>query len=457
MMMKSVKSQNSLIVNIDDSVFDNYTGLVYDIAQNYGIELLIVGGAPREILLSRKPKDIDFLIIRGDANLIPMQLHKEHGFFYPVLFERFGTYRTGIKNKHDFEMEFIPIRGHTIEEDLLLRDFTINTLTMRRLSPYKYEIMDILGSGVNALEQKVLKTPIEPEKTIKDDPLRIMRAVRFYCTHNMNLDPLLINASRKLSILLGEVAMERIRDELFIILLTNAPSRGLLLMKELNILKIIIPEILPMVGFDQRSPYHKDELFTHSLLVMDNTPPRIETRLAALFHDAGKPTSMQQTADKVTYYGHQDKSAELFRTFAHRLKLPNHIAETTELLIKRHMINYTSEWKDSTVKKFIKHNHDILDQLLVLYRADASSLADPVKALSMVDELTHRINQQKIEEIAKLESPLNGDEIQSLLNIPPGPKIGEIKKAIVDAILEGLIEPTKSAAEQFVRQTYASH
>jgi poly(A) polymerase len=93
----------------------------------------------------------------------------------------------------------------------------------------------------------------------------------------------------------------------------------------------------------------------------------------------------------------------------------------------------------------------------VLYRADASSLADPVKALSMVDELTHRINQQKIEEIAKLESPLNGDEIQSLLNIPPGPKIGEIKKAIVDAILEGLIEPTKSAAEQFVRQTYASH
>ncbi|MGB9735110.1 MAG: CCA tRNA nucleotidyltransferase [bacterium] len=454
MRIRMAMSRNRLIVTVEDHTFNYYTKLVYSIARDQGIELVIVGGAPREIMLGRKPKDIDFLVLKGNPQTVPLMLHTNHDFFYPVLFEKFGTYRTGIKGTHELEMEFIPIRADTVEKDLLLRDFTINTMIMIPAGEHQYEINDILGKALNALREKVLQTPVEPEITIKDDPLRIMRAVRFFCTIGMQLDPALKSASKALAHLLKDVAVERIRDELFIILLSNTPSRGMLLMKDLGILDIIMPEVLPMIGFDQRSPYHKDELFTHSLRVMDNTPAWIETRLSALFHDTGKPFSTQQTGEKVTYYGHQDKSAELFRTFSSRLKIPNHISDTVEALIKRHMINYTPDWKDSTIRKFIKHNHNILDYLLALYRADASSLADPSKALSMVDELTNRINQQHVEQISRLKSPLNGNEIQKLLNIPPGPKIGEIKKAIVDAILEGTIEPTKSAAEAFIKQAY---
>lgn len=454
MMIKMTMTKGKLIISVDEPKFNHYVQLVYSIAREKKIDLVIIGGAPRDILLGKKPKDIDFLILKGDPKIIPLELHANYGFFYPVLFEKFNTYRTGIKGNQEIEMEFIPIRGDTLEKDLLLRDFTINTLTMSLIAPYKYEIDDVLCNGLQAFETRIIKTPIKPDDTIIDDPLRIMRAVRFSCTLDMKLDPELKVASKMLSYLLKNVAFERVRDELFIILLSRMPSEGVVLLKELGILDLIMPELIPMIGFDQKSPYHKDELFTHSLLVMDNTPPQLQTRLAALFHDTGKPFSTQQTGEKVTYYGHQDKSAELFRNFSNRLKLPKHIADTVEALIKRHMINYTSDWKDSTIRKFIKHNNDILNYLLALYRADAASLADPLTALSMVDELTNRINQQQIEQISKLESPINGDEIQRLLNIPPGPRVGEIKKAIVDAILDGLIEPTKQAAEAFIKQTY---
>ncbi len=447
-------NDQKLQISLDEPAIDAAIELVGRIAAQHGIEFTIVGGAPREILLHRKPKDIDILVIKGDARTIPLELHLSHGFFYPVLFDKFGTYRTGLQGAHPIDMEFVPLRASTLRDDLLLRDFTLNTLTMKRISALRYEITDTLGSALGALEQGLLQTPIPPGQTITDDPLRILRGVRFSCTLGMHMDPPFKETAKRLAPLLREVAVERVRDELFMILVSDRPSRGVLLMQELGLLEVVMPEILPMIGFDQRSPYHKDELFTHSLEVMDQTHPRIETRLAALFHDTGKPSSLQETGDKVTYYGHQDKSAALFRAFSTRLRLPNQLAARTESLIQRHMINYTPEWKDSTVKKFIRNNYDILEQLLDLYRSDAGSLADPLKPLSMVDELTGRINRQQVEQISRLESPLNGTEIQELLALPPGPKIGEIKNAIVDAILEGTLEPTSQAARDFILKTY---
>lgn len=454
MKTRKIINEKKIEVSFHEPDFDNYVELVYSIAKKKGVELLIVGGAPRELLLHRKPKDIDFVVIKGSAQAVPLHLHEVCAFFYPVLFEKFGTYRTGLQGERGIEMEFIPLRGKTLQDDLLLRDFTINTLTMNRTGMFTYEITDTLGRALDAVESKIIQTPIEPGSTIHDDPLRIMRAIRFACTIGMNIEGHLADAIKKLAPLLNTVAVERIRDELFMILVSGNASKGLRLMQELGVIGVIMPEIIPMFGFDQRSPYHKDELFTHSLVVMDKTHQDIETRLAALFHDTGKPHSMQASADKVTYYGHQDKSAELFRSFANRLKLPHSIANTAEILIKRHMINYTAEWKDSTIRKFIKYNYDVLDQLLDLYRADSGSLADPSRPLSMVEELTGRINQQHVEQISRLESPLDGNEIQKLLSIPAGPKIGEIKKAIVDAILEGTIEPTKPSAEAFVKEQY---
>ena len=144
-------NENKIEVEFHEPVLDNYIELVYSIAANHGIDIVMVGGAPREILLRRKPKDLDFLVVKGDARTIPMQLHMVYGFFYPVLFDKFGTYRTGMQGEKSVDMEFIPIRGQTIGDDLLLRDFTVNTLTMKRLSAFHYEICDMLGSALIAL------------------------------------------------------------------------------------------------------------------------------------------------------------------------------------------------------------------------------------------------------------------------------------------------------------------
>ncbi len=394
-------------------------------------------------------------MIKGSALAVPLSLHESYGFFYPVLFDKFGTYRTGIRGGKGIEMEFIPMRGRTLPEDLALRDFTINTLTMRPTGPSTFEITDTLGSALTDIGKRIIRTPIDPWKTISDDPLRSMRAVRFSCTLSMEIELPLGETVRKLSSLLNHVAPERVRDELFVVLLSDVPSKGLKLMRELGLLEVVMPEILPMIGFDQRSPYHKDELFTHSLTVMDRTHPSLETRLAALFHDAGKPQSMQSSPGKVSYYGHQDVSAALFGSFAGRLKLPRSVTETAGALIRRHMVNYAPAWKDSTIRKFIRNNGAILDQLMDLYAADAGSLADPTGPLNMVEELAGRIQQQHVEEISNIESPLDGNAIQRLLGIAPGPKIGEIKRAIIDAILEGVLEPTQPATEAFVRNKFA--
>ncbi|MCL4557096.1 MAG: HD domain-containing protein [Deltaproteobacteria bacterium] len=454
-MTRRTASEGKTEISLHEPVFDTYVEIVYSIAREKGVELLIVGGAPRELLLHRRPKDIDFVVMKGSALAVPLHLHTAHGFFYPVRFEKFGTYRTGIQGEKGIEMEFIPMRGKALLEDLALRDFTINTLTMRRTGTSTYEISDALGSALDDIDRGIIRTPIEPWKTIGDDPLRSMRAVRFACTIGMHIEQPLKEAVQRLAPLLNSVAAERIRDELFAVLLSDSPSKGIRLMQELGILEVIMPEVLPTMGFDQRSPYHKDELFTHSLAVMDRTRPSIETRLAALFHDTGKPRSMQSSPGKVTYYGHQDISAGIFRSFAGRLKLPHSVADTAEALIRRHMINYTPEWKDSAVRRFIKNNYALLDQLLDLYAADAGSLADPAGPLRMVGELAGRIRQQHAERISRIESPLDGNEIQEILGIPAGPRIGEIKRGIVDAILDGVIEPTKSSAEAFLRDRYA--
>ncbi|MCL4479448.1 MAG: HD domain-containing protein [Deltaproteobacteria bacterium] len=444
------------IVRFENAYIDRYIEFADEIAKKHNVELLIVGGAPRELLLNKSPKDIDFIVVKGDAIEVPMELHRSAGFFYPVSFEKFGNFRTGIHNDYNIQMEFVPIRAKNIIDDLLLRDFTINTLIMKRINRFSYEISDLLGRAFLALENKILQTPVDAVQTIKDDPLRILRAIRFSCILEFNMEQSLQDTIRSNVSLINGVAAERIREELFMIMNSQKPSKGIQLMNELGILDVLMPEIKITVGFDQRSHYHKDELFIHSLEVMDKTKPNISTRLAALFHDVGKPLSKHEQGKKVTYYGHQDKSSELFEAFARRLKIPYSIAATAGLLIKRHMINYTSDWKDSTIKKFIRTNYDILDKLLDLHRADASSLADQDYMLNGVNEFESRIHEQKLDEVGRLESPLDGSEIQNLLNIPPGPKIGEIKKAVVDAILEGTIEPTKQSAEAFIKKVYAA-
>jgi len=234
-----------------------------------GLDAYLVGGFLRDALLKIDCKDIDILVM-DQAQALAQYLHTNKGFYSPILFKTFGTYRTFYEG---WEIEIVPPRAKTLKEDLLLRDFTINTLTARLGKEFiggsTIDAEDNLGAAVKDLDKKIVRTPINPEKSIADDPIRALRAVRFSCSLNFAIDDELSNAIRSSSGLLKDAAIERIRDELVRSILLAPPSRCLKLMHDLGLLGAIAPELLPAVGHKQKSPYHYQDVFDHCLSVMD--------------------------------------------------------------------------------------------------------------------------------------------------------------------------------------------
>ena len=420
-----------------------------------GLDAYLVGGFLRDALLKIDCKDIDILVM-DQAQALAQYLHTNKGFYSPILFKTFGTYRTFYEG---WEIEIVPPRAKTLKEDLLLRDFTINTLTARLGKEFiggsTIDAEDGLGTAVKDLDKKIVRTPINPEKSIADDPIRALRAVRFSCSLNFSIDEGLSNAIRSSSRLLKDAAVERIRDELVRSILLAPPSRCLKLMHDLGLLGAIAPELLPAVGHKQKSPYHYQDVFDHCLSVMDACEPELVLRLSALFHDIGKTESEAVVDGRYVYYGHQKVSSEKARSFLDRLRFSKEVRDSVMKLVENHMVCYTEEWKDSTVKRFMRKMGPLWDRLMLLLKADASSLRPEVHThLKNYEELLRRAESIRINEVQSLISPLNGNEIRELLGIPPGPLVGEIKEKIVSAIMDGHIPNTKEAARDWVRNAF---
>ncbi len=410
------------------------------------MEAYIVGGMPRDKIMGRECKDIDVLVVNKPAKALADLLHKKEGFHRPVLFKRFGTFRVGRDN---VEVEIVNLRDKDLKSDLLHRDFTINTLLMRINKGRLGKIIDLLGCGVEDIKRGIIKTPLDPDISIQEDPVRMMRAFRFSAMLGFKIAPELERAIIKYSGLIKESPAERVRDEFEKILLSQRPSETFKQLHDSGLLKYILPELDETYGFDQKSPYHHEDLFHHTLSAVDRSPAKLHIRLAALFHDLGKKEAQKTVNDKVVHYGHQNYSVIKAKIAMKRLRFPKRLIERVVFLVQHHMVQYSPEWSDSAVRRFVRKMGHQLNDMLELLDADWGSLKHK-ENFNLLNELKVRINKLQVDTIISVKSPIDGNEIKKILGIPEGPDVGRAKEAIVNAIIENIIPPTPSAAKKFL-------
>ena len=453
-----------------------FIATVSSIADKMGVEVYVVGGYVRDILLNREKKEVDLLVI-GNGPEFAQKIAASLGIKNVSIFKNFGTAQFNYK---DYVLEFVGARKEsyskesrnprvttgTFEDDISRRDFTINTLAVSLVKENFGEIIDTF-SGLQDLNKKLIKTPLDPEITFSDDPLRMMRAIRFASELRFQVAPESIEASKKLKERLKTlpdgrqiVSQERITDEFLKILGSPQPSVGLNLLYVTGILEIIFPEIANLAGVDQRKDYHHKDVFFHTLQVVDNISLATEDiwlRFAALVHDIAKPQT-KKFVEGIgwTFHGHEELGARIMKHIFKRMKLPFNKQNYIEKLVRLHlrpMALAREEVTDSAIRRFIVDAGEDLEDLITLCRADITS-KDPQKVSEYLENYERVMKKVwEVEEKDKLrafQSPVRGDEIMKVCNLKPSKKVGEIKKAIEDAILEGKIGNNYEEAYEYL-------
>ena len=434
----------------------------------YEGRIFLVGGIVRDKVMGRPPtEDVD-MVLEEDALEFARFLYKqgitEHR---PVTYPRFGTAMVTIEG-HTVELvgarkeSYAPesrkpeVERATLCDDILRRDFTINTL-LENL--HTGELLDLTGKGLMDIKAGIIRTPTEPATTFYDDPLRMLRAVRFAVRFDFEIEPKTYEAIIKDAQRLNIISKERIRDEFAKILLSDRPARGLRTLKETGLLAQFALEFLPMQGVTQDGG-HIYDVWEHTLHALDSLPPQADLvlRLAVLFHDTGKPTT--KTVDDEGhshFYGHEELSAEIARKVMNRLRFPTSETARVARLVSMHMRigEYKSEWKDAAVRRLMRDAGPDISDLIALARADRVG-ANPAATRGDLMELEHRMENILLKiPVHKMESPLDGKEIMDLLHISSGPKVKEIKNFLCEQVIEGKIAPEdKEAARELVLKRF---
>ena len=439
------------------------------LADEIGISVWAVGGFVRDKLLDRTVTDIDFAVV-GDGPDFARQVAKRLGTKTVVVFERFGTAMVHVGN---FKLEFVGTRKEeylpdsrkpivtesSLDDDLLRRDFTINAIAMGLNQKNFGKLYDPLG-GREDLEKKIIRTPLAPDVTFKDDPLRILRAIRFASRFDFEIEEKTFAALKNNVDRLKIISQERITEELMKMLEHDKPSLSFLLMDEVGVLESVLPEISVMKGVEQRAGYHHKDVFKHTLMVVDNVAAvsdKIELRLTALFHDVGKPVT-KKFIDGIgwTFHGHEEIGARMLGRICRRLKLSNQITKYVQKLTRLHLrpISLAEEGvTDSAIRRLIVQAGDDLNDLITLCRADITS-QNPQRVkrhLQNFDHVVQRIAEvEEKDRMRAFQSPVRGEEIMEVCALKPGPKVGKLKKMIEEAILEGEIPNEHDAALEFL-------
>jgi poly(A) polymerase len=438
---------------------------VQAVARRAGVRALVVGGYVRDRLLGGEParhiREVDILVEGSGATRLATEVSRTLELSHPpVLFERFGTAHLDLDREHALEFvssraeKYDPssrkpeVRPGTLAEDVVRRDFTVNSLLME----WDGTVLDLTGRGLEDLKARRIVTPLDPQVTFDEDPLRMLRAVRFATTLGFMLDPTVEAAIRSQSARLEPpvVSMERIRDEFSKLLQAERIEPGLRLLDSTGLLVRIAPQLESGKGMEQGG-WHSHDVFGHSLLTASLTPPDLVTRLAGLFHDVGKPACYELRDGKPTFIGHQEVGAAMAATALHRLRFPGDMIDAVSKLIRLHMrpIQYDPQgWEDKAVRRLVRDAGDQLDRLLALARADmrASHYPDVKK----IDDLEARIRRLDAEAIAAIQSPLTGDELMARLQRPAGPWIKRAKSALEDAIIDGVLPADPEAAWRYL-------
>lgn len=433
----------------------------------YEGRLYLVGGIVRDKVMGGPPtEDVD-IVLEGDALEFALFLHQkgitEHR---PVTYPRFGTAMVSIGG-HTVELvsarteSYAPesrkpeVEAATLLDDVMRRDFTINTL-LENL--HTGEALDLTGQGYADIEAGIIRTPTEPQTTFYDDPLRMLRAIRFAVRFGFEIEPSTYEAILRDAERLNIISKERIRDEFAKIILSDDADRGLDMLSDTGLLKQFAPELLDMRGVEQKG-LHAWDVWNHTLHALDSLPKQSDLvlRLAVLFHDTGKPRTKTTADDAMHFYGHEDLSARIARKALNRLRFPVNDTSRVVKLISLHMRigEYRSEWKDGAVKRLMRDAGADMPDLLALAYADRLG-SSPHPSLQGLDDLKHRIEGILLKvKVEQLESPLGGREIMHLLHLPPSPKVAEVKDFLCDEVIEGRLDPDdKETAARLVTEKF---
>ncbi len=416
----------------------------------------MVGGSVRDILLGMEPKDYDFTTninyskikeifkdyspkeIGKHFGILMIKLNKEH---YEI-----AQYRNDIgilNSRHPESVKFV----NSIEEDLKRRDFTINAMAYNNTG-----LID-LYNGFDDIKKKLVRFVGEPDLRIKEDALRIMRAIRFAARFNFNLENESKDSIFRNRHQLKKISKERIKDEFCKILLSDNVDYGLTLLKDLKILELIIPEIKDAYEFSQNNPHHNKDVFTHTIEVVKNTQKDLVTRVTALFHDIGKPRTHSIDKNGVShYYGHENNSANIAVMALRRLKFSNDFIREVEIMIRSHMIIFENP-NPKTVKKFIcKIGIENLDRIFDHFYADMNAKKPPVD-FSLIENFKEKVNEiiSKNENIEKQDLEINGNDMMALKI--PQKQIGRIKNEIYEKVLGNELKNNKEDIINYILQS----
>lgn len=435
-------------------------------------KLFLVGGVVRDPLFGlEEPKDIDIVVLGSAIKLANELFAKGISEIKPVTYPRFGTSLIRIKDsnvelasarKESYEKTSRKphVKPASLEEDALRRDFTINSL-MKDL--FTGELLDLTKRGLKDIKNKILRTPLDPKMTFRDDPLRMLRAVRFKnrfgLRYESNLHSAIVREKERLSI----ISNERIRDELVKMLLHPSASESLKDLMDLGLLGMFAPEFVEGVGIEQGN-YHAKDVWEHTLdVVREASSLEIEESkkyfvvLGALFHDIAKPrTKSIEPNGRVRFFGHERVGSDMTKKIMKRLRFSSSDIYKVSSLVQNHMrLGSANPLTTSAARRLVRDMSELTEALILLTECDSRAIGRIPKEIDF-EGVRERVSQVKTEGGKRvLVSPLDGEEIMHLLKIPAGPEVGFWKKRLEEAVIEGEIAiGDKEGAKKLLKREY---